>query len=146
MPCKTCGRSDLKETEYVSGTLRAPALECLHCRAMQFDEAVARSDADRDSVRLAVAARRALAGTDADPSPSYAMAPALPIDQVEGACSEIDVAVVQIGLCLEFLTSATAGDPTKAAGDARAALKRIQCVVDDLSKQCARSSRRDTDE
>jgi hypothetical protein len=40
----------------------APALECLKCRALCLDESAAESEQERESVRLAVAARRRVHG------------------------------------------------------------------------------------
>jgi hypothetical protein len=42
----------------------APALKCIHCGALMLDEAVARSEDERESVRLAKAARAAAGPTE----------------------------------------------------------------------------------
>ncbi len=46
-------------SEYCAGSVRAPAMECAHCHALLLDEAAATSEQERESVRMAVAARAA---------------------------------------------------------------------------------------
>ncbi len=59
MRCDVCGSESLTATEYCAGSVRAPAMECTRCHAIVLDEAVATSDQERDSVRMAVAVRAA---------------------------------------------------------------------------------------
>lgn len=46
-------------SEYRTGSVRAPARECAICHALVLDEQAATSEEERDSVRLAAAARAA---------------------------------------------------------------------------------------
>jgi hypothetical protein len=57
MQCNVCGGERFTKSEYQMDPGPAPALECLHCHALNLDEEAARSEEERDSVRLAVAAR-----------------------------------------------------------------------------------------
>jgi hypothetical protein len=69
MQCSVCRGERFIESEYKMDGVQAPALECTRCHALNLDETVARSKADIDSVRLAVAARAASScgdGTKAD--------------------------------------------------------------------------------
>jgi hypothetical protein len=57
MRCTNCGGERFQPSEYWTGSVRAPALECEHCRSLILDEEAAHTEEERDSVRLAVAAR-----------------------------------------------------------------------------------------
>ncbi len=58
MCCTVCFGQSFVAIEYVTKeSVRAPALRCLRCEAIHLDEAVARSDEERESVRLAKAER-----------------------------------------------------------------------------------------
>jgi hypothetical protein len=59
MRCNVCGGENLTAVEYRAGSIRAPAMECDKCHAIVLDEAAATSEEERDSVRLAKAARAA---------------------------------------------------------------------------------------
>jgi hypothetical protein len=59
MHCNVCGGSRFLSTEYNTGSKRAPALECTKCHALVLDQAVARTDEERESVKMAVALRTA---------------------------------------------------------------------------------------
>ncbi len=47
----------MRKTDFQRPAGPAPAFECTHCHALNVDEAVARSDDERRSVRIAVAQR-----------------------------------------------------------------------------------------
>ncbi|MBV9947975.1 MAG: hypothetical protein JOZ69_14065 [Myxococcales bacterium] len=64
MQCNVCGGERFTESAYQLDAGAAPALECTHCHALNLDEEAARSEAERDSVRLAVAARARACRTD----------------------------------------------------------------------------------
>ena len=68
MSCKNCGERDFVPSEYRSGTVNAPAMECAHCHVLNLDEEAARTEEERDSVRLAVALRVAVI-EDAESTP-----------------------------------------------------------------------------
>ena len=59
MRCNICGGDRFNPAEYRADGVVAPAKECATCRALVLDEEAATSEADRNSVRLAVAARAA---------------------------------------------------------------------------------------
>ncbi len=65
--CRVCEGRHFAAAEYVSrpGLKAVPALECADCRALTLDESVASSADERDSIRLAKAARCALSGDQA---------------------------------------------------------------------------------
>jgi len=142
MRCKTCGGDRLVETRYRFGERsNAPALECERCHAIDLDELLATTKDELDSVRLAVAARW---GSKAPPaeSGSFRASPTLSAAEVEGVCSEVDLATAEIRLCLEFLVAVSTGESWKAVIDAHRSLYRIQTLVDDLAKRCERETRR----
>jgi hypothetical protein len=58
MRCTICGGESFRPTAYVTPSVHAVALECDNCSAVLLDERVARSDDERASVRLAIAARQ----------------------------------------------------------------------------------------
>jgi hypothetical protein len=60
MRCGVCGQSRFVSTEYKVGSKRAPALECARCHAISLEEGLARTDGERESVRLAIALRQAI--------------------------------------------------------------------------------------
>jgi hypothetical protein len=64
MRCNICGGDRLTASEYRTGSVRAPAMECVACHAIVLDESLATSEQERDSVRLAVAARAASCATE----------------------------------------------------------------------------------
>ena len=59
MRCLICGGDVFILSEYRTDTVRAPARECAICHALVLDEEAATSEEERDSVRLAAAARAA---------------------------------------------------------------------------------------
>jgi hypothetical protein len=56
-PCEVCGGTEFVPAEYTSEAGRAPALECIRCRALNLDESAAHDEKERDSVKLAKAVR-----------------------------------------------------------------------------------------
>jgi hypothetical protein len=52
------------------GEVRAPALECLRCHAIEVEEGLARTVEERDSVRQAIALRKAVFETVSTPEES----------------------------------------------------------------------------
>jgi hypothetical protein len=62
--------------------------------------------------------------------------------EVDGACSEVEVALTQAGLCIEFLLAVSDGDAVKAALDARAAIRLAQEVIRLLGERCDREVKR----
>ncbi len=60
MRCHVCGGRRFVSTEYKMGTMHAPALACARCHAIVLEEAVARTEGERDSVRRAIALRKAV--------------------------------------------------------------------------------------
>jgi hypothetical protein len=71
--CRVCGGKLFAASEYRHSRNggAVPALECADCRTLVLDEAVATSDAERSSIRLAKAVRAALANPAADPTTAY---------------------------------------------------------------------------
>jgi hypothetical protein len=66
MHCHVCGGDRFSHVEYTAADdVRAPAFECVRCHAIGLDEAAARSEEERESVRLAKAARAAQAAAPA---------------------------------------------------------------------------------
>ena len=59
MVCALCGATQFVAAEYKLDSGWAPALQCANCGALELDEALARSEEERESVRLAKAARDA---------------------------------------------------------------------------------------
>lgn len=59
MVCDICGGDTFIAAEYRAEGVVAPARECARCKALVLDEGVATSEEERDSVRLAAAARAA---------------------------------------------------------------------------------------
>jgi len=65
--CPQCDGDVLIAAEYVTkSTVRAPALKCARCNTLHLDEAVARSPAERESVRMAKAERAAVSASDSN--------------------------------------------------------------------------------
>jgi hypothetical protein len=63
--CNVCGGTTLLRTEYRAGQgVVAPALACADCAAISLDESVAECDEERESVKLAKAARAAAVGDE----------------------------------------------------------------------------------
>jgi hypothetical protein len=60
MKCTVCGKETFVRGEYRMDSGAAPALECACCGALNLDEAVALTEWDRSSVRMAAAARAAV--------------------------------------------------------------------------------------
>jgi hypothetical protein len=57
MTCPVCGNEDFVTTEYKAGDIVAPALECMACKAVVLDVEAGRTDEERESIKLAIAAR-----------------------------------------------------------------------------------------
>ncbi len=68
MRCCVCGRDRFITKPYRMESGEAPALECLHCGALNLDESIGQSERDRSSVRLAIAARAAVVPREDDAS------------------------------------------------------------------------------
>jgi hypothetical protein len=60
MRCGNCGGSDLERAEYKMADGCAPAWQCAKCNTLTLDPSLARTDEERDSVRLAIAGRAAV--------------------------------------------------------------------------------------
>jgi hypothetical protein len=64
MRCTVCGGSHFAATEYNTGDgahrVAAPALECTKCKAIVLEEHVARTQEERESVKMAIAMRSAI--------------------------------------------------------------------------------------
>jgi hypothetical protein len=60
MRCTVCGGSQFVATEYKTGEMTAPAMECATCLAIVLEEGVARTDEERSSVKIAIALRAAV--------------------------------------------------------------------------------------
>jgi hypothetical protein len=67
MKCTVCGGTRFVATEYKTGDRRAPALECSQCLAIVLEEGVARTNEERESVKIAIALRAAV--RDMPPAP-----------------------------------------------------------------------------
>jgi hypothetical protein len=63
--CNVCGCQDFVAAEYAYEAGRVPAIECADCRALVLHEDAASDDEERDSVKLAIAARASIAGDGA---------------------------------------------------------------------------------
>jgi hypothetical protein len=72
--CSVCGGQHFANTEYryARGVDPVPALECADCRAIVLDEALASSDQERHSVRLAAGVRSALVAARSSASAAWA--------------------------------------------------------------------------
>jgi hypothetical protein len=60
------------------------------------------------------------------------------VAEVEYACNEVDIALAEVAVCVDFLAQAERHEPEKAASDAHLALHRICTVVDGLRSSCQR--------
>jgi hypothetical protein len=67
MRCTNCGGSELERAEYKMSSGRAPAWSCSKCSTLLLDPDLARTDEERDSVRLAIAERDWVALERVDP-------------------------------------------------------------------------------
>jgi hypothetical protein len=67
MKCGVCGGTKFVSTEYKTGEMNAPALECSTCLAIVLEECVARTEEERESVKTAIALRAAV--QEAPPAP-----------------------------------------------------------------------------
>jgi hypothetical protein len=75
MWCPVCNGEDFVVIEYVTTHgVRAPAFRCVRCEAIHLDEAAARTEEERESVRLAKAQR-------ASASAQFAATPVEPLDE-----------------------------------------------------------------
>jgi hypothetical protein len=61
---------------------------------------------------------------------------------VERACNEVDLALAEAAVCLDFLAEVTSGESEWAVSDAQIALQRIGASVDRLRETCARATTR----
>ncbi len=144
MHCKVCGSDQLIETEYETGSLRAPALECVKCHALNLDERAAKSERDLDSVRRAVAARQS-AGMPYDSGTHRTDAGAVAAAIVESVVSHVDVVLARVRVALEFCSQMTDGEVGKAVADARGGIQEIEALMDDLGRRCDRATRREAE-
>src|SRR5437868_5779201 len=143
MKCRVCGHDGLGEAEYRTGTVRAPALECKRCHAIQLDEGIATSAEERDSVRRAVAARMNAMHSD---SGTYRTdSGALSASIVDSTVSQVDVVLAEIRVALEFCSQMTDGELGKAVADAQGGIQRIETIMADLGRQCEEANRREAD-
>ncbi len=133
MQCKVCGFDRLREAEYKTGELRAPALECERCHALNLDERVAKSERDLDSVRKALVARQ----TASFDSGTHRTSRTLAVAEVEPVAREVELVVTEARVCLEFLAQTTEGELAKAVEDARRCNQRIGALIEDLVLRCA---------
>ena len=60
MRCTVCGGTRFVATEYKTGEMTAPAMECASCLAIALEEGVARTEEERESVKIAIALRAAV--------------------------------------------------------------------------------------
>ncbi len=60
MKCCVCGGGRFVATEYKTGKMSAPAMECVNCLAIILEEGLARTEEERESVKLAIAMRAAV--------------------------------------------------------------------------------------
>jgi hypothetical protein len=143
MRCLVCGSDDLRQAEYKTGSVRAPAFECGRCHAIQLDEVAASSEEDRESVRLAVAARQAAVS----PFESATMRTArhLTIEEVDAVCSEASLVLAEARVCLDSLAQSPSADPgsAKAVADASDAIRRLDTLVEDLARRCDKAAKAD---
>jgi hypothetical protein len=80
MRCTVCGGTRFVATEYKTGQVTAPAMECASCSAIVLEEGVARTEEERSSVKIAIALRAAV--QDAQPTQ-----PMLDVDEDEEVTS-----------------------------------------------------------
>jgi hypothetical protein len=139
MRCKVCGHHGLIETAYRVGQVTAPAQECERCHAIQLDERLAKSEQDLDSVRQALAARQAAVDTYSDSGMHRTATGTLPVGQVDAAIGEIELLLAHVRVALEFLSATTHGETAKAVADVQGAVQRMDGIIDDLGKRCARA-------
>jgi hypothetical protein len=67
MRCDVCGGTGFTATEYRTGEMSAPAMECIRCHAIVLEEGAARTKEERESVKIAIAMRAAV--RDMPPAP-----------------------------------------------------------------------------
>lgn len=140
MRCRVCGHDGMGETEYRTGSVRAPALECRRCHAIQLDERVAKSEQERDSVRRALVARQSAGNPD---SGTYRTdAGAISAAVVDSVVSEVGDVLAEVRVAHEFLAQMTDGELGKAVADAQSGIQRVEALMDDLARRCARETRR----
>jgi hypothetical protein len=60
MRCTVCGKDRFVMKPYRMDEGEAPAFECVHCGALNLDESAGKTERDRSSVKLAIAARAAV--------------------------------------------------------------------------------------
>ena len=73
MMCSVCGSTGFRTIEYTSGrgsAERAPALECRGCGAISLREEAAGTTEERESVKMAIAARARVAELAKVPEPA----------------------------------------------------------------------------
>ncbi len=66
MKCTVCGGTRFVSSEYKTAEMTAPAMACATCMAIVLEEGVARTDEERESVKIAMALRAAV--QDAPPT------------------------------------------------------------------------------
>ena len=74
------------ESEYRVGTLRAPALQCARCKAIELDESAADAQSERELVYLALAARAAVCRALASARPGPPLLPFSRLDERTVRC------------------------------------------------------------
>jgi hypothetical protein len=139
--CTICGHTELVEIEYRAAGVRAPALECRRCHAINLDERAGASDEGRESIRHAMAARQA--ATYVDAAAAEGPSRTISASHVDVTISEIDALLARALVGLEFLARSTR-DPQSMARVARAQeiIQRMAAVADELGKECAKSTAR----
>ena len=140
MRCLVCGSDDLRPAEYKTADVRAPAFECGRCHAIQLDEVAASSEKDRESVRRAVAARKA--AVSPFESATLRVPYSLTIGDVDAVCSEANLVLAEARVCLDWLAQARPDESSaKAVSDARDAMRRLGALIEDLGRRCAKASK-----
>jgi hypothetical protein len=142
--CTICGHTELREIEYKAGGVRAPALECRRCRAINLDERAGSSDEGRESIRQAMAVRQA--ATYVDAAAAETQSRPISASRIDVTISEIDALLARALVGLEFLVHATPDAQSQArARIARAqqVIQRMAVVADELGRECADSTTRE---
>lgn len=136
--CTVCDSNRLSRSEYVAGHVKAPALQCQSCGALQLHESAANSTSEQKAVLQALSAREAMLGVWEPSSGTRRISPFLAVNEIEDLCSEIDLAVARVCHHLESLGGTPNADGTNEVAAARGELHWVRDRVQDLARRLGR--------
>jgi hypothetical protein len=102
------------------------------------------SEANMKAARIVERTARPAPPSSPPPAESgtHQISAGLSVADVERTCAEIEVAVAELRLCLDFLKEViTWGESAKAVSDARVSARRVDNLVEDLGQRCAVATR-----